>query len=71
MVKKISTSKLKSDMRKAERQAKKAVNDYNREVKKINRLIDDYNRDVKKVTRDYSASKQRLKILKENINYEH
>lgn len=43
-------------MRKVERQTKKAVNDYNREVRKINRQIDEYNRDIRKATRDYNRA---------------
>lgn len=56
MVKRISTAKLKSDIRKAERQTKKAVNDYNRQVRKTNRLIDDYNREIRKVTHEFNRA---------------
>lgn len=63
MVKRISTSQLKSKLRQAEQKQRKAINDYNRAVKKFNtqvkKSVDAYNRFV----REYNASVRKNKQI--------
>lgn len=63
MAKKFSTSKLKSQIRKAERESRRAVSnynkaakDYNRQVNKVNAAIKDFNRESRKAVREYNSA---------------
>ena len=63
VVKKISSTQIKSQLRKIERDTKKAVSEYNNAVRKYNTAVRELERDVKRTVSDYNFA-----VRKHNAN---